>query len=186
VGTFNYFTKTFGINWKKKLVVISGAILLISFAPAILLRDHLLFVPSKFVEEWFKNCISLTILFLVANYLNYSVNFHRNRDRIYMLLIKLDKLSDFVLNKLDQNLILDIHEDIKIIERIVAKIQSEEEFFYAFMETESDEYKDYSRIFAKLYGINFNNATRAEINLTKNIISNLRTTFNSLNERILH
>jgi predicted signal transduction protein with EAL and GGDEF domain len=146
----NFLTRTFGQNGLFKFIVFITTSIIIAIIPSYLNRSALELNIPKFCEEWFRNIVSLSAIFIIANYLNYYITQNRNKDKIKMLINNFIVLGDGIINNISSNNFVR-SENINLtqsLELILKKIQNEDEYLYNVKSIE--DFNNYSYFFNKL------------------------------------
>jgi predicted signal transduction protein with EAL and GGDEF domain len=128
----HFLLRTFGKTWKWKFPVFVVLSLLIAFLPTFLLIDKVELNTQKFCEEWLKNILSLSAIFLIVNYLNFQIGINRSKDKISMLATNFCIAGDSLFQILETNFRkkTDLLNLVSSLEVLINKLQSEDEFIY--------------------------------------------------------
>lgn len=176
----HFLLRTFGKTWKWKFPLFIFLSLAIGFLPTFLfLKDLSLNIP-KFCEEWLKNVLALSAIFLIVNYLNYQITINRSKDKISMLATNFSIAGDslFQLMKTNFQKKTDMLNLVASLEMLIKKLQSEDEFFYNTNGLAN--FSGYSSFFEKLR--NYINGTK----ITQEQIDNLHNDYQNINNYLSH
>lgn len=162
----HFLVRTFGKTWKWKFPLFIFLSLFLAFLPTILFIDKLEVNVPKFCEEWLKNILALSAIFLIVNYLNYQISLNRSKDKISMLVTNFSIAGEGVFNLIKTSFTSknDILNLVNFLESLLKKIQSEDEFYY-HIEGIGD-FSNYKTFFEKLRNhINASQITTQQIEM---------------------
>jgi len=128
----HFLFRTFGKRWLQNFLLFVLLSLILAFLPTILFINDLKLNIPKFCEDWLKNTLNLSAIFLIINYLNYQIAINRSKDKISMLTSNFNTLGEVLFEMLKNNFQKkkDMLNLVFSLETLIKKIQAEDEFFY--------------------------------------------------------
>ena len=170
----HFLLRTFGPKWKIYFPFFLFSSILIALLPSLLFLAKINFNIPRFCEEWLRTVLSLSAVFILANYFNYLINFNRNKDKIHLIVTNFSFIGENVFSKLENGSCdnIEIFNMVNFLEFLIKKIQNEDEFLYKIEGFEN--FSGHETYFLKLK----NHIQSA--NLTPNQIAGLKAEFMNL------